>query len=104
MAHDVVQPMLARETCSWRVARGIGGCQQQRPHQDPRMVEGVAVDGSQLVYLVLCVVPMGWTHALTLCQQLHEHLAEEAGCEPERRLRDREFAPDMRTAGSHTHL
>jgi hypothetical protein len=37
-------------------------------------VQGRAVHRQQVVYPVFRVVPMGWTHALWVCQQCHEHV------------------------------
>ena len=61
-------------------------------------VEGIKVDQGTLVYPRLAVVPMGWSHALYLCQSIHESLVEQAGLEEGNRLRDRRRAPNCRCA------
>ena len=53
-----------------------------------------------LVVPVLRVVPMGWTHALWICQSIHEHLALTIpGIVENRRLVDKRAAPEMNAGG-----
>ena len=51
-------------------------------------VAGQPVSSSTRVYPQLAVVPMGWTHALAICQRIHEHIADQAGLHPHLRSRD----------------
>ncbi|CAE7713929.1 unnamed protein product [Symbiodinium sp. CCMP2592] len=61
-------------------------------------VGGVRIDQDTIVYPRLSVVPMGWSHALYLCQSIHESLVEQAGLGDSNRLRDRRRAPNSHCA------
>ena len=51
---------------------------------------GVVINGRQrMVTPRLRVVPMGWSHALYLCQRLHERLVLQSGLPSDLRLQDR---------------
>lgn len=70
-------------------------------------VEWREVGPNDMVWPRLAVVPMGWTHALVLCQRLHERLSEVAGLLPRRRLHDKTAAPPLSVEGDraeHTCL
>ena len=56
-------------------------------------IEGCAVKPDRLIFPRIAVVPMGWTHALFLCQSIHEELAEKSGLLESDRLRDRKRPP-----------
>ena len=57
-------------------------------------VEGLAVDGNTYVYPHIRVVPMGFSHALYLCQRVHESAIDRVdSLQPLRRLRDGAAVP-----------
>ena len=38
--------------------------------------QGIVDSWNEIVYPVLTVIPVGWNHALNVCQWVHEHIAE----------------------------
>ena len=59
--------------------------------------KGLGVGPHDVVYPCLRVVPMGWTHALWLCQAAHEHVVDcNPYLDPELRCVDRRPVPEMR--------
>jgi len=42
-------------------------------------IDGIAVRPDELVFPLLTVLPMGWTHALKWCQSLHERIMDGVG-------------------------
>ena len=56
-------------------------------------IDGVKVVGSAWIFPRLAVVPMGWSHALYICQSIHEELAERSGLVESGRVRDGKRAP-----------
>ena len=57
---------------------------------------GTSLKKEQVIYPRLAVVPMGWSHALYLCQSIHEELAGAAGLHEEDRIRDSQRVPQGR--------
>ena len=64
-------------------------------------VDGVKVLGSAWIFPRIAVVPMGWSHALHICQSIHEELAERSGLVESDRVFDRKRAP--RSQCTHAH-
>ena len=64
-------------------------------------VDGQAVGATQMVWPRLAVLPMGWSHALELCQRVHEHLVRDSGeVSPEQAVVDRRRPPHL-AMGAH---
>jgi hypothetical protein len=51
-------------------------------------LNGLLLRPGDIVYPRLQVVPMGWTHALAVCQQIHEAIVDKAGLLPSHRVID----------------
>ncbi len=43
------------------------------------MIDGVVIDLDTLVYLELCVIPMGWSWSLWIAQYIHQEAGVRAG-------------------------
>ena len=67
-------------------------------------IRGRAVGPKEMLVPRVCVVPMGWTHALWWCQQLHERMAVSNGCNPGRRLSDKQRSPAVDQPENLAHL
>ena len=66
-------------------------------------LDGVRIPAKQLLYPQFCVVPMGWTLALEVCQKYHERIAEMGdGMGAENRMVDGMLVPRMHQNGIHT--
>ncbi len=63
-------------------------------------LQGVDIAAGTRVYPRLKVLPMGWSHALWWCQNIHQRIVIEAGAHREACLEDRSVAP----AGTCMHL
>ena len=63
-------------------------------------LHGVDITAGSRVYPRLKVLPMGWSHALWWCQNIHQRIVMEAGAFRETCLEDRSVAP----AGTCMHL
>ena len=58
--------------------------------------QGIVDSWTEVVYPVLAVVPMGWNHALNVCQWVHEHMAERvSGISAENRFTDFVAVPPL---------
>lgn len=63
---------------------------------DPVLVKSMNLEGDQLVYPCFRVVPMGWAHALWICQTCHEKVTNDLVSIPASlRLSDMRPAPDL---------
>ena len=58
----------------------------------------------RVLYPRLKVVPMGWSHALVWCQQMHEDVVNSAGLPPARRLADKVAALSLTAKLGPIHL
>lgn len=75
---------------------GLGRVQARRVGAQ-RTADGVDVAPTAFVFPRLCVVAMGWTHALHLCQPVLEARADAVpGLDAANRLVDRRRAPGLR--------
>ena len=60
-------------------------------------VQGQAVQGHQLVFPCIRVIPMGWSHALWICQRCHEVVVDSLkSIPPSLRFTDASPIPDMK--------
>ena len=63
--------------------------------------QGKAVGADHLLYVRMCVVPMGWSWALWWAQGIAERAAHVAGHDDGTRLRDGRRVPDLAGEGVH---
>ena len=59
--------------------------------------KGVSLSGT--VWPRMAVLPMGWAHALSICQQVTEHAADAAGLPENQRITDRRETPVLEKGG-----
>ena len=57
-------------------------------------IDGLPVAPHTRIFPRLAVVPMGWAHALAICQYLHESIVDRAGLGVSLRVRDRHVCPE----------
>ena len=65
-------------------------------------VGGQPVKPTQVVWPRMAVLPMGWSHALELCQQIHEKIVrDKEDLSPERAVVDRQRVPAFAGKAAH---
>ena len=69
-----------------------------------KRIHGVPFGSHPTVYPRVRVVPMGWTHALWLCQRLREKMVADAWLAADQRLSDRRPCPCSSSTNTPTHL
>ena len=59
-------------------------------------IDGVKVHPDQMLSVVFCAIPMGWTHSLAVCQNVLEGLAQQVpGVDSKNYSVDRKVAPPI---------